>query len=775
MSMRRMGLLHGLLRDKPCPLTMAQSQQQNYCKNSGEDICKLKKQLEEATQRRKEAEAAAEAEREAAMIKNRVDKCIVEKTRAFKECVEGSADKQQQDILRIMMGCLKTGIRQICANSVISAFCRAKAEAGANKIRQMLKQCGEKFPKGAGSNREPTAVDLIQKKCRGMAENKKLQAPGGNQAERSRYAKKVDQCVASEWKDLCSSRSSLSEKEQVELDSMQQCVCDQIKEKCRKQVLREMCVDGGQQPRKKANSQVLSVKARPKEVAEEVPEEKPSPPPKESLNPEVEKCVEAKLQSVEGFVRSLSDDEGTARENISECARIKLREQCEAEIQQRKLEEEIQRKKCLEKKARREAEMQQRKLSEEKARKEAEARRAKCLKNRARKEAEMQQRKLSEEKARKEGEARREKCLENRTREAKAKDDKCQPGGPGGGTEAVVNQELLKHFRECLFKTLGGPHDTQPGRKVTIAGAGAVGMACAMALLCKGVTNHVALFDDQKDWVAAERLDMLHGSMFINNPRIEQCNGVAATKDSRLVVLTAGNRPKPNETRLDVAQKTADIVKAVMPALLEQSPRATFIVVSNHADVMAWVARKVTNLPYERCFSTGCHLDTARFRLFIGQLLGIAARSVHGYVIGEHGGSSVPLWSTVSVGGVRLQEILPVIGTESDPMYWSAVHKDVVEAAFRVIAVKGYTNWAIGLTVADVVSAIFEDSHRVLTLSTNVQGFCGVKDEVFMSVPCVVSGHGISAICRPKLSDWEKKRFLKSAQTLLEAQCSIKV
>ncbi|XP_033234300.1 uncharacterized protein [Drosophila pseudoobscura] len=774
MSMRRMGPLHGLLRDKtprgPCPLTMAQSLQQNYCKNPGEDICKLKRKLEEATQKRKEAEAAAEAEREAAMIKNRVDKCIIEKTKAFQECVEGSADKQQQDILRIMMGCLKTGIRRICADSVMSAFCREKAEAGANKIRQMLKQCGEKLPKGAGSNREPNAVDLIQKKCREMAESKKLQAPGGNQAERSRFAQKVDQCVASGWKEVCSSRSNLSEKEQVELDRMQQCVCDQIKENCRQQVLREMCADGGQQPKRKANSEVLTFKARPTEVAEEVPEEKPSPPPKESLNPEVEKCVQAKLQCVEGFIRSLSGDEATARENISECARIKLREQCEAEIQQRKLEEEIQRKKCLEKRARREAEMQQRKLSEEKARKEAEAWRAKCMENRNRKEA--------EKRARKEAEALRRKCQEKRAEkeaEAQAKDDKCQPGGPGGGAEAVVNQELLKHFRECLFKKLGGPHDTQPGRKVTIAGAGAVGMACAMALLCKGVTNHVALFDDQKEWAAAERLDMLHGSMFINNPRIEQCNGVAATKDSRLVVLTAGNRPKPNETRLDVAQKTADIVKAVMPALLEQSPKATFIVVSNHADVMAWVARKVTNLPYERCFSTGCHLDTARFRLFIGQLLGIAARSVHGYVIGEHGGSSVPLWSTVSVGGVRLQEVLPVIGTENDPMYWSAVHKDVVEAAFRVIAVKGYTNWAIGLTVADVVSAIFEDSHRVLTLSTNVQGFCAVKDEVFMSVPCVVSAHGISAICRPKLSDWEKNRFLKSAQTLLEAQCSIKV
>ncbi|XP_033251107.1 axoneme-associated protein mst101(2)-like [Drosophila miranda] len=337
------------------------------------------------------------------MIKNRVDKCIIEKTKAFKECVEGSADKQQQDILRIMMRCLKTGIRKICADSVMSASRRGPAQT------------------------EPNAVDIIQTKCRGMGENKKLQAPGGNQAERSRFAKKVDQCVASEWKDLCSSRCNLSEKEQVELDRMQQCVCDQIKENSRKQVLREMCVDGGQQLRKKANSEVLSFKARPKEVAEEVPKEKPSPPPKESLNPEVEKCVQAKLQTVEGFIRSLSDDEDTARENISECARIKLREQCEAEIQQRKLEE-IQRKKCLEKRDRKEAEVQQRKLAEKRARKEAEALRRKCQEKRARKEA-----------------------------EAKAKDDKCLQGGPrgGGGAEAVVNQELLKHFREWRHQPRG--------------------------------------------------------------------------------------------------------------------------------------------------------------------------------------------------------------------------------------------------------------------------------------------------------------------------------
>ncbi|XP_022224773.2 L-lactate dehydrogenase A-like 6B [Drosophila obscura] len=685
-SMRSMS---GLLRDttRACSL-------KNYCKKTEKDIGKLRKEMDQNAERRQEAKAAEEAAKDAAMLRTRVDKCIAEKTKVLQQSIESEANKQQQDTLSTMMSCLMTGIRRICRDSVMGAFCRAKTQAGENKIRKMLKKCAEKCAKGG----RPVVVPAKSKE---------------KQPRRNRYTEKLEQCMAREWRDVCESSKNFSPEEKAEMVRMHQCLSDQIKQSCRRKVIKEMCIEAGMEhPRDKAKARkACRQKKAKKTAAQKQKTAKGNAKAKQSegcSSPEVEKCVDAKLQSVQSFIKSLSENDNASLEDVCGCARIMLRKKCEAEMQQRK---------CAQQEA------------------------AKCRAN------------------------------------AERAEEKCHPKekGGAGGAATVVDQELLQKFRECLFKKVGGPHDIQPGRKVTIVGAGAVGMGCAMALLCKGVTNHMALFDAKQDWMAAERLDLLHGSLFVNNPLIEQCTGMEATKDSRVVVVTAGARPTGNETRLDVAQKTADIVREVMPALLEQSPKATFIIVSNPADVMAWVARKVTNLPYERCLSTGCHLDTARFRLFIGQLLGIATRSVHGFVVGEHGGSSVPLWSTVSVGGVRLQEILPVIGTARDPMYWSTVHKDVVEAAFKVIADKGYTNWAIGLTVADIVAAIFEDSNRVLSLSTNVQGICGITDEVFMSMPCVVCAHGIGAIVRPHLSDWEKQQLQKSVKVLLQAQSGIKI
>ncbi|XP_030388233.1 L-lactate dehydrogenase B chain-like isoform X2 [Scaptodrosophila lebanonensis] len=362
-------------------------------------------------------------------------------------------------------------------------------------------------------------------------------------------------------------------------------------------------------------------------------------------------------------------------------------------------------------------------------------------------------------------------CIQLRTLSGKSKDPCAKKEEKRGGKE---DNEALKSFQECLYKS-NNEQKIHSGRKVSIVGTGAVGMACAIAILAKGVTNRMSFFDVNEKWCNAERMDLMHGSLLLNNAQINACSTPQVTEKSRVIVVTAGARPKKNETRLDVAQKTADIMKNIMPELVKHSPNAVFIIVSNPADVMAWVAQKVSKLPYERCFSAGCHLDSLRFRYFIAQRLKVSPRSVHGYVIGEHGGSSVPLWSTLTVGGIQLHAVLPSIGTKDDPLQWGKVHEDVVKAAFDVIAVKGYTNWAIGLSVADIVSAIFENSNRIISLSTNVQGICDIKDEVYLSLPCRVSRWGLAGIMRLKLSKWEKKMLKKSVAALVEAQNGIKL
>ncbi|XP_030247105.1 L-lactate dehydrogenase B chain isoform X2 [Drosophila navojoa] len=337
--------------------------------------------------------------------------------------------------------------------------------------------------------------------------------------------------------------------------------------------------------------------------------------------------------------------------------------------------------------------------------------------------------------------------------------------------EARTAKALL--FRSTLYKT-NSKQDFQAGNKVSIVGAGPVGMGCAFALLTKRVTNNIAIYDVKNDLSSAERQDLLQGSLFLHNCKIDNRTTIECTKNSRVIVITAGVRSKPNESRQNLVHRSAEIIKKIAPELLKQSPKAVFIVVSNPVDVMTWVTRKITNLPYERCFSTGCHLDTARFRMFIGKLLRVSTSSVQGMVLGEHGDTSVPIWSSVSVGGTLLKDLLPPIGTEKDPMAWSNVHKNVVDAAYKVIGGKGYTNWAVGLTVSDVVSAIFENSNRILSLSTNAKGMCGVKEEVFLSLPCIVNKWGIYGVLHPQLSDWEKNKFEESAKVMLKLQNSIK-
>ncbi|TDG51143.1 hypothetical protein AWZ03_002506 [Drosophila navojoa] len=338
--------------------------------------------------------------------------------------------------------------------------------------------------------------------------------------------------------------------------------------------------------------------------------------------------------------------------------------------------------------------------------------------------------------------------------------------------EARTAKALL--FRSTLYKT-NSKQDFQAGNKVSIVGAGPVGMGCAFALLTKRVTNNIAIYDVKNDLSTAQRDDLRHASLFLQNCNIDNSSTIESTKNSRVVVIAARPSSKPDESCEDQLHRSAEMIKQIAPELLKQSPKAVFIVVSSPVDVMAWVARKITNLPYERCFSTGCHLDTARFRMFIAQLVGVSTSSVQGMVLGEHGDTSVPIWSSVSVGGTLLKDLLPPIGTEKDPMAWSNVHKSVVNAAYKVIAGKNYTNWAIGLTVSDVVSAIFENSNRILSLSTNAKGMCGVEDEIFLSLPCIVNQWGIYGVLHPQLSDWEKEKFKMSATKLLNTQNSIKL
>ncbi|KTF71911.1 hypothetical protein cypCar_00048947, partial [Cyprinus carpio] len=194
------------------------------------------------------------------------------------------------------------------------------------------------------------------------------------------------------------------------------------------------------------------------------------------------------------------------------------------------------------------------------------------------------------------------------------------------------------------------------------------------------------------------------------------------------------------------------------------------LVVSNPVDILTYVAWKLSGLPRNRVIGSGTNLDSARFRHLMGEKLGIHPSSCHGWVIGEHGDSSVPVWSGVNVAGVSLQGLNPDMGTDKDKEDWKSVHKMVVDSAYEVIKLKGYTSWAIGMSVADLCESILKNLHKCHPVSTLVKGMHGVNEEVFLSVPCILGNSGLTDVVHMTLKPEEEKQLVKSAETLWGVQ-----
>lgn len=312
----------------------------------------------------------------------------------------------------------------------------------------------------------------------------------------------------------------------------------------------------------------------------------------------------------------------------------------------------------------------------------------------------------------------------------------------------------------------------KPRTKITVVGVGAVGMATAFSLL--DVTGELFLIDVAEDKIKGEVLDLQHGQQFLRRCKISGGTDYKDSSNSDIVIITAGCRQSVGESRLSLVQRNIDIFKKMIPQIVKYSPECILVVVSNPVDVLTYAAAKLSGFPRHRVIGTGTMLDSARFRYLLGDRLGVSANSVHGYIIGEHGDSSVPVWSTVSVAGVRLSSIYPLIGTTEDPGNFSEVHQQVVNSAYEIIKLKGYTSWAIGLTCKSLCNAILNNLHTVYPLSTNAQGIHGISEDVCLSLPCLVTSVGVSHVIPQQLNPEELEKIRASASTLSSVIKAIK-
>jgi L-lactate dehydrogenase len=304
-------------------------------------------------------------------------------------------------------------------------------------------------------------------------------------------------------------------------------------------------------------------------------------------------------------------------------------------------------------------------------------------------------------------------------------------------------------------------------KKVSIIGCGQVGMGIAFALLNQTAAGTIALIDTDASKLEAEAKDLEQGSGFYEHVRILAGAGYEVSAHSHLVIITAGVAQKPGESRLNLMEKNVAIMKNIIPNVLAHSPDAAICIVSNPCDIMTAVAAKIAgaSVPAGRIFGSGTCLDSSRLQSLIAKTLDIDARAVQGYVVGEHGDNSVPLWSSVRVGGVHMLQP----GHEPEDIH-RAMHKEIINAAYNVIEKKGYTNWAVGLTGAYIGKAVLNDQRNVFTVSTCVRGMHGIEEDVFLSMPCSIGAHGVRRIINTPMTKSEKAQFVNAAKAIWNIQ-----
>ncbi len=306
---------------------------------------------------------------------------------------------------------------------------------------------------------------------------------------------------------------------------------------------------------------------------------------------------------------------------------------------------------------------------------------------------------------------------------------------------------------------------TSARTKLTVIGAGSVGVSVAYAALIRGSAAEVSLFDIATEKVEAEVLDLAHGTQFTRSA-VSGGSDLSVVDGSDVVVVTAGAKQQPGQTRMELAGVNARLLERLMPQLVERAPSAVFIIVTNPADVMTVVAQRASGLPVHRVFGSGTVLDTSRLRWRLAQRAGVSTASVHADIVGEHGDTEFPLWSNATIGSVPLLDwpVEPPFTTEE----LDAIAVDVRDAAYAVIRGKGATNLAIGVSCARIAEAVLHDERAVLPVATVLGGEYDIQG-VALSVPSVVGADGAHPLGETPLSEPERALLRASADAIRAA------
>jgi L-lactate dehydrogenase len=312
---------------------------------------------------------------------------------------------------------------------------------------------------------------------------------------------------------------------------------------------------------------------------------------------------------------------------------------------------------------------------------------------------------------------------------------------------------------------------SEGARKVGVVGTGMVGASFAYALMQREVANEMVLIDVNRGRAEGEAMDLNHGLPFVRPMRIS-VGDYADLAGAAVTVVAGGAAQRPGETRLQLLERNAAIFREVIPQIARHNPDGLILIATNPVDIMTYLSVQVSGLPPERVIGSGTILDTARFRYLLGEHYAIDPRSVHAYIIGEHGDSELPVWSLANIAGVRLRDFRSASGKGYDEAALHRIFEQTRDAAYAIIERKQATYYAIGLGLVTIVEAILRDQHSVLTVSSLMTGQHGVTD-ICTSLPTIIGAGGVEEVLTLSLSEKEEEQFRHSAQVLKDRYAQI--
>ncbi|HLD21841.1 MAG TPA: L-lactate dehydrogenase [Patescibacteria group bacterium] len=296
--------------------------------------------------------------------------------------------------------------------------------------------------------------------------------------------------------------------------------------------------------------------------------------------------------------------------------------------------------------------------------------------------------------------------------------------------------------------------------KVAVIGTGFVGATSAYAMLIDGSPSEIVLMDVNKEKALGELMDLQHGMSFIPATQISVAENYGALSDAEIVVITAGMNQKPGQSRRELVDTNKKIIESIVDEIVKVNKECIILMVTNPVDALAYTAWKRSGFPKERVFGSGTFLDTARLRYYIGEQLGLNAKSIDAYMLGEHGDSEFAFWSAATIGGVHVSQ-LPNWSAEVA----TSIEEKTRKAAYEIIQRKGATYYSIGLAVSRIVKYILEDANEVVPLSVPVDNYCGVQN-VTVSVPVVLNRSGAHIQFQTILTEEEVQKLQTSAAAI---------